>query len=611
MKRMIKFFLFGLFALVGAACNPDSNAQLKAQVQAGPNVWIDSPLNDSTLPLAPLEIVSHSSDLSQVVQVELSVNGAVLRTDPNPEQAKTLATMRQQWSPPAPGNYNILVRAQNSKGVWGDYTQSLVAIGSTNGGIIKGAVYADLNLDGDTNDVSEGVLDDVTVTLTGCATKSMQTDEGLFEFKDLPAGLCYVSVAKPGWKFSSTFPTDIGYPAKVISDPAKPSGFSLMMTPEVVKVNVPASSASTSSATSSKTSIPPTTITFLADPTRITSGQCSTIRWQITNASKVFLDDVQVELSGSKRDCPKQNTTHTLRIITLDNQTVTRTVSIGVTTPSVVPGCTGSPSIASFGASATSITKGSSTTLNWGAISNVDSVEIDQNMGKLTVSNKTVAAGSKTVTPAQTTTYTLTARCGTSAVTRQVTVTVNVPAAPKCSGTPNIASFTSSAASMSPGQSVTLSWGAVTNADSVEIDPGIGGVATPGSRQVSPSQTTTYTLTAKCGSSVATRQVKITVISAVVAPPKCSGSPSISSFTVSPTSITSGKSATLGWGTVSNADSIEIDQGIGKVSAPGSRSVSPKTTTVYKLTAKCGSNTVTRQVTLGVMLTIPGEFNNK
>lgn len=51
----------------------------------------------------------------------------------------------------------------------------------------------------------------------------------------------------------------------------------------------------------------------------------------------------------------------------------------------------------------------------------------------------------------------------------------------------------------------------MTNADTVEIDQGIGGVATPGSRVVSPATTTTYTLTARCGANVATRQVTIVV----------------------------------------------------------------------------------------------------
>jgi hypothetical protein len=88
-----------------------------------------------------------------------------------------------------------------------------------------------------------------------------------------------------------------------------------------------------------------------------------------------------------------------------------------------------------------------------------------------------------------------------------------------CSGTPNIASFTASPSSIVSGMSVTLSWGAVTNADSAEIDQGIGGVETPGSRTVSPTVNTTYTLTARCGANVATRQVTVLVLPPAVAIP--------------------------------------------------------------------------------------------
>jgi len=103
-----------------------------------------------------------------------------------------------------------------------------------------------------------------------------------------------------------------------------------------------------------------------------------------------------------------------------------------------------------------------------------------------------------------------------------VTVKINVSGAPPagpttpapvpgCSGTPNIASFTASPNPITAGGSTTLSYGAVTNADSAEIDQGIGGVETPGSKTVSPPSTTTYTLTARCGSSTQTAQVTVTV----------------------------------------------------------------------------------------------------
>ncbi len=85
------------------------------------------------------------------------------------------------------------------------------------------------------------------------------------------------------------------------------------------------------------------------------------------------------------------------------------------------------------------------------------------------------------------------------------------PAPSPCPGAPVISFFTASPSSITPEQSATLNWGAVANTTSVEIDHGIGGVATPGARTVSPDTTTTYTLTARgCGGTVA-RQVTISV----------------------------------------------------------------------------------------------------
>ncbi len=93
------------------------------------------------------------------------------------------------------------------------------------------------------------------------------------------------------------------------------------------------------------------------------------------------------------------------------------------------------------------------------------------------------------------------------------------PPSTGCVGIPNIASFTASAASTTPGGAVTLNWGPVTGAESAEIDQGLGGVETPGSRVVNPTVTTTYTLIARCGVNVKTAQVTIAVISASAVPP--------------------------------------------------------------------------------------------
>jgi len=77
---------------------------------------------------------------------------------------------------------------------------------------------------------------------------------------------------------------------------------------------------------------------------------------------------------------------------------------------------------------------------------------------------------------------------------------------------PQIAAFTINPPEIKRGDSATLTWGAVTNANSAVIDNNIGGVPTPGSRQVRPDKNpTTYTLTANgCGGTI-TAQVSIGV----------------------------------------------------------------------------------------------------
>jgi hypothetical protein len=90
---------------------------------------------------------------------------------------------------------------------------------------------------------------------------------------------------------------------------------------------------------------------------------------------------------------------------------------------------------------------------------------------------------------------------------------------------PVIASFTASAATVQTGSSVTLQW-SVSGADSVSIAPGIGAV-TGTSVTVTPSATTTYTLTAinAGGSTMATTTVTVSagpVITVAISPTSAS-----------------------------------------------------------------------------------------
>lgn len=83
-----------------------------------------------------------------------------------------------------------------------------------------------------------------------------------------------------------------------------------------------------------------------------------------------------------------------------------------------------------------------------------------------------------------------------------------------------IASLTADPTSVEKGRVVTLTWSS-TNATEVVLEPGIGKVDPSGSRSVTPSESTTYTLTAKGagGTKVATASVNV----AAPPPPKQTG----------------------------------------------------------------------------------------
>jgi PKD repeat protein len=161
-----------------------------------------------------------------------------------------------------------------------------------------------------------------------------------------------------------------------------------------------------------------------------------------------------------------------------------------------------------------------------------------------------------------------------------------------------ITSFTASPTTVPSGSPSTLSWttagGSVT---SVNIDNGVGSKPANGSANVSPTSTTTYTLSAfsTANSAPPSKQVTVTV----------GGSPApTATFSASPTSITAGQSSTLTW-TSTNATSVSIDNGVGSQAVNGSVSVSPASTTTYTLTANGPGGTITKTATVTVTQPAP------
>lgn len=256
--------------------------------------------------------------------------------------------------------------------------------------------------------------------------------------------------------------------------------------------------------------------------------------------------------------------------------------------------CSGAPFISSFSASPTSIQPGQTANLSWGLVSNAEAALLSA-PGHVTGVG---TPGQMTVQPDQTTSYVLTGVCGS--VTSQALVTVNV-GVPACgSGPPTITSFAANPPTIQPGQTTTLTWGLVENAEAaVLVTPqGKKGVGTPGQLVVQPGQTTTYALIGYCGSDVVGQSVTVTVSGEQ----SCSGTPFIEYFVANPSVIPPGGSTTLRWGAVSNASGayLETPEGIQGVGTPGEISVQPGGTTTYSLYAVCGGTAIQSTVTVYV-----------
>jgi hypothetical protein len=191
------------------------------------------------------------------------------------------------------------------------------------------------------------------------------------------------------------------------------------------------------------------------------------------------------------------------------------------------------------------------------------------------------ADGSLQVSPAETTTYTLTATGpgGLVSDTATVTVTQSEPVLFKANPT-----------GVDLGEPAVLSWSCRSDyADSVSISPGIGAIAPYGSVQVTPDTSTTYTITATGSAGTATQQAVVAINAPVV------------TLEADPTTVAAGQSAILTWSST-NAVTCSLAPDIGAVDPSGTLSVSPAATTTYTLTATGPGGTTSQSVTVSLPL---------
>jgi hypothetical protein len=154
------------------------------------------------------------------------------------------------------------------------------------------------------------------------------------------------------------------------------------------------------------------------------------------------------------------------------------------------------PSIDTFTASPSTLVLGNTFQLNWSVSGTVNSVNITD-VGNVNTS------GSATILPGGDITYTITATGPGGTVAKSVAIDVHIP--------PQI-SFSVDKSQIVGGDTATLTWSVTGDADTMSINPGIGGTNLSGTQLIQPSQDTTYTAVASGLGGTDTEQLTVEVV---------------------------------------------------------------------------------------------------
>ena len=289
---------------------------------------------------------------------------------------------------------------------------------------------------------------------------------------------------------------------------------------------------------------------FTATPTVVASGGTTALQAVFSGGTGTLNPGALLVTSGQPVTVtPDQTTTYILTVASAAGAALNASASVTVT---VAP----PPVIQSFTASATSVLLGGSVTLT--PVFSAGTGDIEPTAGAA------VSGTAYTVSPTQTTTYTLTVTGALGAqVTSAVTVTVYPPL--------QITSFTASPATTLASGNVLLQ--PVFSGGTGAITPGVGAVTSGQSITVTPTATTTYTLTV-------TSPTGATLTAA--APVTVALPPVIQSLLASATSLVQGGSLTLT--PAFSAGTGAITPAVGPVTSGTAYTVTPAQTTTYLLT---------------------------
>jgi hypothetical protein len=361
--------------LVTTACEAQSSVE--------PRAWLDVPLDGSSVPVGtPIQVVAHVYASEGVAEVLLSVNGTAYRRSPA-ASSETFTKLTQEWTPQQEGDYILQITTFSKNGASsnpasahvraiGKATRTPIPIASTmptpvvTGTPTRGSL-ADLELVSVESFVSltkgDAQFCDIRVTYRNAGAIPIPNDYTIQAFLDgrphtaitrgrgfgvggtseaiIPyqfTGTAYIGITLD----STNAVTESNEANNAFADAKTCGSASMAVTPSPTFVLPIITIVPTRTLTLTPTPVALAQINFRADQTTITRGQCTTLRWDVDNATSVYLDGNGVQGHGLQQVCPNNTATYTLRVTapvgaTDRNLTITVQVPANTSTPTRTP----------------------------------------------------------------------------------------------------------------------------------------------------------------------------------------------------------------------------------------------------------------------------------
>ena len=310
---------------------------------------------------------------------------------------------------------------------------------------------------------------------------------------------------------------------------------------------------------------PPLPVPVLtASPSTIIAGANSTLTWSSTNATACTGTNFNTanHTSGSMTVTPAATITYSISC-TGPGGTANTSATVTVNTPPTTT-LTATPG---------SVTAGGASTLAWSSTNATVCTGSGFSTGNYT-------SGTASVSPATTTSYSVTCTGPGGTHTSSATVIVNGLVG---------ASLSASPTNITPGGNSTLTW----SSSNATVCAGAGfstGNYTSGTASVAPATTTAYGVVCTGAAGVGTANAVVTV----------SGPPT-ATLTASPTSIVLGGSSTLTWSSTNTTACTGTGFSTGTYTG-GTASVAPATTTTYSVSCTGPGGTISKTAVVAVQL---------